>query len=120
MGFQLTYRLVQQTPLIHFQHSEKGATLRATEVKPKLDRFIAEKLGGKNNVSSKWFIDDTDALNYKMRIVAKGEPEKSRTIDIELERDRAKKDALKEDARNLISDIYYGNMVSGKGAEKEE
>lgn len=42
--FTLTFTLKQHTPLIHFQHTQAGATLRATEVKPKLDRFIIEKL----------------------------------------------------------------------------
>jgi hypothetical protein len=40
--FQLQFTLWQHTPLIHFQHHQDGATLRATEVKPKLDRFIFE------------------------------------------------------------------------------
>lgn len=38
----LTVKLKQHTPLIHFQHSQQGATLRASEVKPKLDRFLIE------------------------------------------------------------------------------
>ena len=132
MNFQTTYRLVQQTPLIHFQHDQNGATLRATEVKPKLDRFIIKKMGWTEKLKNEkerneirkeykdWFIGETDALNYKMRIVTNGAPEISRTIDIELEQDRNKKSALKEDARNLISDIYYGNMVSGRGPERDE
>ncbi|MGI6370624.1 MAG: hypothetical protein GX372_06725 [Ignavibacteria bacterium] len=41
----LTITLKQHTPLIHFQHDQDGATLRASEVKPKLDRFILTKLG---------------------------------------------------------------------------
>jgi len=45
--FQLNFTLKQHTPIIHFQHEQEGATLRATEVKPKLDRFIMEKLTGK-------------------------------------------------------------------------
>lgn len=36
--------LKQHTPIIHFQHEMDGATLRATELKPKLDRFIVEDL----------------------------------------------------------------------------
>jgi hypothetical protein len=36
--------LKQHTPLIHFQHDQAGATLRATEVKPKLDQFLRETL----------------------------------------------------------------------------
>ena len=42
--FQLTFTLKQHTPIIHFQHDQAGATLRATELKPKLDRFIMHKL----------------------------------------------------------------------------
>jgi len=41
---KLTFTLKQHTPLIHFQHDQAGATLRATEVKPKLDFFIMKKL----------------------------------------------------------------------------
>lgn len=33
---QLTAILKQHTPMIHFQHNESGATLRASEVKPLL------------------------------------------------------------------------------------
>lgn len=40
----LTVILEQHTPLIHFQHDQYGATLRASEVKPKLDRFLLGKL----------------------------------------------------------------------------
>ncbi len=42
--YQLTFELKQHTPIIHFQHDQAGATLRATEVKPKLDRFILNDL----------------------------------------------------------------------------
>lgn len=42
---KLSIELKQHTPLIHFQHGQEGATLRATEVKPKLDRFILTRLG---------------------------------------------------------------------------
>ncbi len=42
---KLVIKLKQHTPLIHFQHDQEGATLRASEVKPKLDRFILSKLG---------------------------------------------------------------------------
>lgn len=36
--------LKQHTPIIHFQHDEPGATLRASELKPKIDKFIAHEL----------------------------------------------------------------------------
>ena len=40
---KLEIKLKQHTPLIHFQHDQEGATLRASEVKPKLDKFIVER-----------------------------------------------------------------------------
>lgn len=81
--YQLKFTLKQHTPIIHFQHDQDGATLRATEVKPKLDRFIMEKLGNGNYEagrkiaqSNKWLIDkDKGALDYKMRIISKSESE---------------------------------------------
>jgi hypothetical protein len=41
---RLEITLKQHTPLIHFQHGQEGATLRASEVKPKLDKFILTEL----------------------------------------------------------------------------
>lgn len=71
-----TFILKQHTPLIHFQHEQKGATLRASEVKPRLDRFLIEKLGNGNYEKGKaitreknWLLDkDKGALNYKLHI----------------------------------------------------
>jgi len=40
--YKLCFKLKQHTPIIHFQADQKGATLRATELKPKLDRFLME------------------------------------------------------------------------------
>ena len=45
---RLEIKLKQHTPLIHFQHDQEGATLRASEVKPKLDRFVLTRLGKDN------------------------------------------------------------------------
>lgn len=74
----LKVTLKQHTPLIHFQHDQYGATLRASEVKPKLDRFILTKLGKGNYDqgcdlarTNKWLIGEKNALNYKMKIVVK-------------------------------------------------
>ena len=50
---KLEYNLKQQTPMIHFQakdgNCEEGLTLRASEVKPKLDRFIRQCYKKENN-----------------------------------------------------------------------
>ncbi|NLK92335.1 MAG: hypothetical protein GX273_04270 [Bacteroidales bacterium] len=84
--YKLEFTLKQHTPLIHFQHYQEGATLRATEVKPKLDRFIIEKLTGKSGKEAfevfkanaewrKWLVGKGEhpALDYKMRIISKSE-----------------------------------------------
>lgn len=79
----LTIKLTQHTPLIHFQHDQEGATLRASEVKPKLDKFVLTKLGegdyqaGFSLAKQKgWIVGKGDhpALDYKMRIVTQGKP----------------------------------------------
>lgn len=79
--YKLEFTLKQHTPIIHFQHGQDGATLRATEVKPKLDRYLIEKLelvgnNGKPKAEYKsWFINDGkdhQSLDYKIRIESIG------------------------------------------------
>ncbi len=72
--YQREYSLRQDTPLIHFQHEQKGACLRASEVKPQLDRFIHAFLCGQGaDVPKTWYvarskIDSVKALAYKLSI----------------------------------------------------
>ncbi|MFR3330309.1 MAG: hypothetical protein ACLTSL_09145 [Odoribacter splanchnicus] len=72
---KLRIQLKQHTPLIHFQWNQREATLRASEVKPKLDRFLL----GKKEVSPLWLVgkghNEHCALDYKMRIEAKIPPQ---------------------------------------------
>ena len=79
MIHKLTIPLKQHTPLIHFHHDQEGATLRASEVKPKLDKFILMRLGHGSYPAgideaqrNGWLIGKGDhpALDYKMRIEA--------------------------------------------------
>ena len=79
--YKLTFTLKQHTPIIHFQHEQEGATLRASEVKPKLDKFLIERLQltqviQKDNKPvevpkqqfAKWFNNSEHlSLNYKLR-----------------------------------------------------
>lgn len=74
---KLEITLKQHTPLLHFQPMQEGATLRASEVKPKLDKFLLTALGegeyreGVEKARKKgWLIGDSCALNYKMRIIS--------------------------------------------------
>jgi hypothetical protein len=45
-NFIKEFLLRQHTPLIHFQHDQDGATLRATELKPKIDAWIIRQKTG--------------------------------------------------------------------------
>ncbi len=69
-SFINSYNLAPQTPLIHFQWRMRDAALRASEVKPKLDRFILKSFAenGKE-VPEEWYESKKiGALDYKMQI----------------------------------------------------
>ena len=84
-SFQKIYTLIAQTPIIHFQHDQAGATLRATEVKPKLDKYLLKCAEGeidKETIQSWYIKDDSDkdghkSLQYKMKILQKEQPKDS-------------------------------------------
>ncbi len=85
----LRFTLKQHTPIVHFQHDQDAATLRATELKPKLDSFIIRKYQlteivneqtkktiSVNPLFKNYFIGEGGkslALNYKIRITAENE-----------------------------------------------
>lgn len=81
-NYKLAFTLKQHTPIIHFQADQKGATLRATELKPKLDRFLIDKLkmldDNKKPLDKykSWFIGEGKqhlALDYKVRVEYSGD-----------------------------------------------
>lgn len=77
---KLTIKLKQHTPIIHFQHDQKGATLRASELKPKLDKFLIghafnndfehykKYLIGWNEKKKQKDYNDKKPLDYKIKI----------------------------------------------------
>ncbi len=125
--FELTFSLRQHTPIIHFQHHQDGATLRATEVKPKLDRFLIERMGGIDKVPKDWFIGDGKnghALDYKIKFTLlrsdewtdyieqpKYENERTRTNFLQNERDLNK-------TKTGTYPAYFANM--GKNYNEPE
>ncbi len=78
--FKVEFTLKQHTPMIHFQSDQKGATLRASELKPKLDRFLIQHLFKDDKKEFAQYLIDTqkNALDYKVEIVA----EKTDVLDI--------------------------------------
>lgn len=119
--WQKEYKLVQHTPLIHFQHSEPHACLRATEVKPKLDRFLIEQLEKDDRFGDgrwkKWFVGDgsQQSFDYMMRITPNSE-QVDRTQSIE--RAIARVEHRPPNASfHEIHKNYFGNMASGNNIQ---
>jgi len=130
--YKIEFELEQQTPMLHFQHDQKGATLRVSEVKPKLDKFLLKILGkgdydeGKKiakekdeeiskekNGKATWLVGNGEhpALNYKMQIVASGEPEISKDI---------KSFIKSKNFQSSIPKSFFGNMVDLSKVENVE
>ena len=83
---KLTFTLKQHTPMLHFQASQQGATLRASDVKPRFDRWLVQTVfNGKFEDCREYLVGYDSkkpdelrdkfrsgfrALNYNMHIVA--------------------------------------------------
>jgi hypothetical protein len=65
------FTLRQETPIIHFLHDQPGATLRATELKPKLDKFI---LGNFKTINPVAADDFEEAIRKLKQVVKEGKP----------------------------------------------
>lgn len=91
--YKVEFTLKQHTPIIHFQSDQSGATLRATELKPKLDRFLLEMLEDLPYVKN---ANGHKSLDYKVKI----QQNLSNAIPI-----------------NKKESLYFGNM--GDGEEKK-
>ena len=85
------FQLRQHTPMIHFQSSEAGVCLRATEVKPKFDRFLLANVVLTDTQKEKWFYEsDSGELSSKMKMRFKALSEPSIV--------------------SRINPLYFGNM----------
>lgn len=123
--WQKEYKLVQHTPLIHFQHSEPHACLRATEVKPKLDRFLIEQLEKDDRFGDdrwkKWFVGDgsQQSFDYMMRITPNSEQvERTHSIENGIERAIARAEHRPPNASfHEIHKNYFGNIASGNNIQ---
>lgn len=119
--WQKEYKLVQHTHLIHFQHSEPHACLRATEVKPKLDRFLIEQLEKDDRFGDgrwkKWFVGDgsQQSFDYMMRIRPNSE-RVDRTQSIERAIARAEHRPPNASLHEIHKN-YFGNMASGNNIQ---
>lgn len=114
--YQFHCAIKQITPMLHFQHGQSGAILRATEIKPKLDRFLLRALSfhgiQKEDIPLSWMIRSPDqekqnveSLQYKLRVFAPDEiPAISNTACSAINN-------IKHPSRP-IPDLYFGNQVT--------
>lgn len=64
--FKVEFTLKQHTPIIHFQSDQSGATLRASELKPKFDRFLLNL--GNTDIEPSRGPQGELFFNYKVKI----------------------------------------------------
>ncbi len=128
-GYKLVLELEAQMPMIHFQSDQCGATLRATEMKPKLDAFLLMLLGKEAQMSVKELkksqeygmlflnkdADNNDALDYKLQIVTEEVP-----TEIDLDKVTKRQDGngkwKTDNSENYT--LFYANMGKKDDAEK--
>lgn len=124
---KLSLKLNAQSPMVHFQAREPGATIRASEVKPKLDRYLIRKLAQQKGLDSAepakspeykdWFRPSTDenvpptALRYQMQIFCEDAPE---IVVLNLDNDLKNKNKVEEELARYAKSvskypIYYAN-----------
>lgn len=98
---KLLVTLKQHTPLIHFEQDVEGATLRATEFKPKLDKFLIENIFSNDKEQYKDLLinGQEKAFDYKVKIKIKEGP--------------IKKNIKIKDSKCFKS-LYFGYMGDGK------
>ena len=120
--FTLTLPLEAQSPMIHFQARETGATIRATEVKPKFDRFLCQRLR-ERGVNSAGMIqkqpendkrDANPSLKYRMRIYC---PEPPQVVSINNGSVKGA-DGRPVKLQDYSYSLFYGN--SGKATLDEQ
>lgn len=113
-NFRWEFELKQQTPMLHFQYKESGACLRATEVKPKFDRFFIQYVKMTEKQRKSWLQIGSNgeiSTKLKMRFLASGDPELSHDKDDNYPENEKKKPE--------INQLYFGNLTSKKEKYKK-
>ena len=97
----LKVHLKQHTPIIHFQHDQDGATLRATELKPKLDKYLREYMPKKD-----------ETIRYQLKVKPLGRvaiyPDNSKIL---MYFGKNKKRILHSKGVELTINTYFDNVL---------
>lgn len=130
---KIVVQLVQDTPMWHFQGAFDDCCLRATEVKPKLDRFLLAKLDkgelsvngcaltSRDGVPSTWWAnEDKTAFNYKMRISAESRSIiESQVPDLDRRTGQQKTDRNGKPVFRNLYPIYFARVGADETGDME-
>lgn len=130
---KIVVQLVQDTPMWHFQGAFDDCCLRATEVKPKLDRFLLAKLDkgelsvngcaltSRDDVPSTWWAnEDKTAFNYKMRISAESRSIiESQVPDLDRRTGQQKTDRNGKSVFRNLYPIYFARVGADETGDME-
>ena len=130
---KIVVQLVQDTPMWHFQGAFDDCCLRATEVKPKLDRFLLAKLDkgelsvngcaltSRDGVPSTWWAnEDKTAFNYKMRISAQSRSIiESQVPDLDRRTGQQKTDRNGKPVFRNLYPIYFARVGADETGDME-
>ncbi len=103
-NFKEVFVVKQHTPMVHFQSDQYGATLRATELKPKFDKFLIKYAFGDNFEEYKTFLIGYDAKKKESDFKGK----KAFDYKIKIQQDTS----LEDREEKMI--LYFGNMGDNK------
>lgn len=102
---KIVINLTQHTPLLHFQPRQDHSTLRASEVKPRLDRYLKKYLGVipiyKLHIKS---VNDVQCLPIEKPIIKNGQPQF---------------DSNGRPRMRYYSPMYFGNMGEDISSHKD-
>lgn len=112
INYKLTLHLEAQSPMIHFQGSQAGATLRASEVKPKLDRYIFRKLIEAESTDNKKCFSKQDISKVKKKFASLFRDEDHDAFDYKLSvyADKAPWHSDLDPRKEKRYQIFYGNQ----------
>jgi len=114
-SFSISFTLKQHTPMIQFQSDQKGATLRATELKPKLDRFLLKKNSALKSIETP---NGERYLDYKVAISSSKPEEISFSLINEPKKDTKTGQQKRDNKGNLSWEPYpnfFANLGDGTG-----
>lgn len=115
--YKITVQLKQYTPMLHFQAEESGACLRASEVKPRLDRFVLTWLS-QNGVDGIRLPYGWSDQTYKDKKCEKPEKPLERiSLRYRMHFEAPKAPNGKETSSELHK-LYFGNMGKKNDHEK--